>query len=83
MKNTSIKTLLIAAATVASLGVSSQAFAQSFSRSYGTGNNIPSFYDKDGGLVVGDAPQAVKAAPFGHGLYAHHPVPGGKVWKRD
>ncbi|HEX4407305.1 MAG TPA: hypothetical protein VH206_00905 [Xanthobacteraceae bacterium] len=83
MKNTSIKTLLIAAATVASLGLSSQAFAQSFSRSYGTGNNTPSYYDKDGGLVVGEMPQTAKTAPFGHGLYAHHALPGGRVWKRN
>jgi hypothetical protein len=78
-----IRSLLIATAAVAALALASPASAQSFSRSYGTGNNIPSYYDKDGGLVVGDAPQAVRGVLAGRGLYAHHALPGGRKWIRN
>ena len=75
---------LVIAATVATLGLSSSAFAQSFSRSDGTGNNLPAYYDNEGSLQHGVAPQSstLAAAP-GRGLYAHHAVPGGRRWIRN
>jgi hypothetical protein len=53
----SIRSKLIAAVAIAVFGIASPAFAQSFSRSYGTGNSLPDYYDSDGALHVGVAPQ--------------------------
>lgn len=53
----SIRSKLIAAVAIAAFGLASPAFAQSFSRSYGTGNSLPDYYDHDGALHVGAAPQ--------------------------
>jgi hypothetical protein len=75
---------LVIAATVATLGLSSSAFAQSFSRSDGTGANLPTYYSNDGGIHVGAMPQGQQqAAVPGHGLYAHHALPGGRRWIRN
>jgi hypothetical protein len=51
------KSTLIVAVAVATIGIASPAFAQSFSRSWGTGNVLPTYYDRDGGLHLGAAPQ--------------------------
>jgi hypothetical protein len=56
-KAMSTKSKFIVAATIAMLGLTSPAFAQSFNRSDGTGNELPSYYDGDGGLHAGIAPQ--------------------------
>jgi hypothetical protein len=45
----------IVAAAIAMLGFASPAFAQSFNRSDGTGNELPSYYDSQGGLHAGIA----------------------------
>ncbi len=50
------KSTLIAAVAVAAVGIASPAFAQSFSATWGTGNSIATYYDRDGGLHVGAAP---------------------------
>jgi hypothetical protein len=41
---------LIVAAAIATLGLASPASAQSFNRTEGTGNELPSYYDSQGGL---------------------------------
>ena len=46
---------LIVAAAIVTLGFASPAFAQSFNRSDGTGNELPSYYDSQGGLHAGIA----------------------------
>jgi hypothetical protein len=51
------KSTLIAAVAVATISIASPAFAQSFSRSWGTGNELPTYYDHEGGLHLGAAPQ--------------------------
>jgi hypothetical protein len=51
----STKSKLIVAAAIATLGLASPAFAQSFNRSDGTGNELPSYYDSQGGLHAGIA----------------------------
>ncbi len=51
------KSKIIVAAAVATLALSSPAFAQAFSRSWGTGNEQPSYYDHGGALHVGVAAQ--------------------------
>lgn len=51
------KSTLIAAVAVATISIASPAFAQSFNRSDGTGNELPSYYDRDGGLHLGAAPR--------------------------
>lgn len=50
------KSTLIAAVAVAAIGLSSPAFAQAFSKGWGTGNAAPTYYDHDGGLHVGAVP---------------------------
>ena len=51
------KSTLIAAVAVATISIASPAFAQSFSRGWGTGNSMPTYYDRDGALHSGAAPQ--------------------------
>jgi hypothetical protein len=48
------KSTLIVAAAISVLGLSSQAFAQSFSTSNGTGRELPSRYRSDGGRHAGN-----------------------------
>jgi hypothetical protein len=50
------KSTLIIAAAIAALGLSSQAFAQSFSNSNGTGHELPPSYRSDGGRHAGTGP---------------------------
>jgi hypothetical protein len=42
-------------------GLGSPAFAQAFSASYGTGNSMPTYFDKDGALHLGLPPQRQQA----------------------
>ncbi|MGB7033887.1 MAG: hypothetical protein WBD71_00055 [Xanthobacteraceae bacterium] len=51
------KSTLIAAVAVAAISFGSPAFAQSFSKSMGTGNSLSTYYDHDGGLRLGAVPQ--------------------------
>jgi hypothetical protein len=52
----STRSKLIVAAAIATLGLASPASAQSFNRPDGTGNELPSYYDSQGGLHAGIAP---------------------------
>jgi hypothetical protein len=52
------------------LGVGSPAFAQAWSNGWGTGNSQPGYFDKDGGMHSGNAPQQLQAVTPGRGLYA-------------
>ena len=47
------KSKLIVAAAVATFSLASPAFAQSFNADWGTGNEMSSFYDANGGLHEG------------------------------
>jgi hypothetical protein len=69
------KSKLIAAAAIAALGLAAPAFAQSFNRSDGTGNELPSYYDSSGGLHAGIAPQQNQNAAHRSGLSAFAGVP--------
>ena len=60
----------IVAAAIVILGLASPAFAQSFNRSDGTGNELPSYYDSSGGLHAGIAPQQKLMAVHRSGLNA-------------
>ena len=52
----------IVAAAIAMMGVASPASAQSFNRPEGTGNELASYYDSQGGLHRGIAPQPIQIA---------------------
>jgi hypothetical protein len=52
----STRSKFIVAAAIAMLGLASPASAQSFNRPEGTGNELPSYYDSQGGLHAGIAP---------------------------
>jgi hypothetical protein len=66
----STKSKFIVGAAIAILGLASPAFGQSFNRSDGTGNELPAYYDKDGGLHAGIAPQQNQVAVHRNGLSA-------------
>ena len=66
----STRSKLVVAAAVAILGLVTPAFAQSFNRSDGTGNELPSYYDRSGGLHAGIAPQQKQLAVHRNGLNA-------------
>jgi hypothetical protein len=66
----STRSKLVVAAAVAILGLATPAFAQSFNRSDGTGNELPSYYDRSGGLHAGIAPQQKQLAVHRNGLNA-------------
>ena len=51
------KSKIIVIAAIAALSYAAPVFAQSFNRSDGTGNELPSYYDSNGGLHAGIAPQ--------------------------
>jgi hypothetical protein len=55
---------------VAATAVGSPAFAQAWSNGWGTGNSQPGYFDKDGGMHSGNAPQQLQAVTPGRGLYA-------------
>jgi hypothetical protein len=65
----STRSKFIVAATIA-LGLASPALAQSFNRSDGTGNELPSYYDGSGGLHAGIAAQPKQLAIHRSGLKA-------------
>jgi hypothetical protein len=54
--------------------IATPAFAQDFSGSWGTGNVLPSYYDANGHLIQGIAPQAAARA---NGADAFAMAPGG------
>jgi hypothetical protein len=60
-------------ATIAALSCASPAFAQSFSRTDGTG--VPSYYDSQGGLHVGIPTQQNQIAIHRNGLNAFARIP--------
>jgi hypothetical protein len=59
------KSKVIAAVAVAML-VASPALAQSFSSGWGTGNNLPTFYDADGRLHTGAVTEQAQIAAQRH-----------------
>jgi hypothetical protein len=73
----STRSKFIVAAAIAVLGIASPAFAQSFNRPEGTGNELPSYYDSQGGLHAGIAPQQIQMAAHRSGLNAFARVPHG------
>jgi hypothetical protein len=79
----STRSKLIVAAAIATLGLASPAFAQSFNRPDGTGNELPSYYDSQGGLHAGVAPvqQNLNARRSGQNAFAsvRH---GAGTWNR-
>jgi len=80
----STRSKFIVATAIAMLGLASPAFAQSFNRSDGTGNELPSYYDSQGGLHAGVAyTQQNLIAARGSGLNAFASVRhGAGTWKR-
>jgi hypothetical protein len=64
------KSKFIAAFAVAAL-VATPAFAQAFSRTYGTGNSMATYYSGDGTLHIGSAPQPGTALQQGNQIAAH------------
>jgi hypothetical protein len=71
------KSKIVVIATIAALSYAGPVFAQSFNRPEGTGNELPSYYDSDGGLHAGIASQNTP------GLYAlaggRHTVSGSRA----
>jgi hypothetical protein len=57
-------------AAIAALSCASPALAQSFTASNGTGNELPSYYDQNGALHAGIAPQHNQTAAHRSGLNA-------------
>src|SRR6266478_3764167 len=64
------KSKIAVIAAIAALSFASPAFAQSFNGSDGTGNELPSYYDHNGGLHAGIAPQQTQTAARRSGLNA-------------
>jgi hypothetical protein len=79
----STRSKLIVTAAIAVLGLASPAAAQSFNRPEGTGNELPSYYDSQGGLhcarlaaCTGIPPQQIQIAAHRSGLNAFASVRG-------
>jgi hypothetical protein len=76
------KSKLAIVAAVVAMGIVSPAFAQGpasgqgFARVYGTGNVGPTYYDHDGSLQSGTAPQQNEVAARRSGLSAFAKIPG-------
>jgi hypothetical protein len=72
------KSKIVVIAVIAASSYAAPVFAQSFNRTEGTGNELPSYYDSNGGLHVGIAPQNTR------GLYAfasvRHAISGYLRW---
>jgi hypothetical protein len=64
------KSALALFAAVAAVGIASPALAQSFDKTDGTGNELPAYYDADGGLHFGTAPQSGTITVHTNGLHA-------------
>jgi hypothetical protein len=73
----STRSKFIVAAAIAVLGLASPASAQSFNRPEGTGNELPSYYDSQGGLHAGIAQPQIQIAAHRSGLNAFARVPQG------
>jgi hypothetical protein len=58
------KSKIVVLAVIAASSYAAPVFAQSFNRTEGTGNELPSYYDSNGGLHAGITPQNTR------GLYA-------------
>jgi hypothetical protein len=69
-KAMSSRSKFVVAAAIAVLGLAAPAFAQSFNRTDGTGNELPSYYDAGGGLHAGTAPQQTQLAAHRNGSHA-------------
>ena len=76
------KSKLIAAATIAALGLASPASAQSYNRTEGSGNSLPMYYDSQGGqhcgrlaACAGIPPQQIQIAAHRSGQSAFASVP--------
>jgi hypothetical protein len=65
------KTKMAIIAAVAASSFAAPTFAQSFARSWGTGNEQPAYYDSEGSLHVGFPPTHEQAAAARNGLYAY------------
>jgi hypothetical protein len=61
--------IAVIAAVLGSLSAS-PAFAQAFDNDYGTGNEVPTYYDSRGGLHLGNAPARSQVAAHRSGLNA-------------
>jgi hypothetical protein len=79
----SLRSKFIVAAAVATLGLSSPAFAQAFSSNYGTGNEQSSYYDHTGALHAGIPAQQNQFAGHRSGLNAFASVPGAAAVASD
>ena len=55
------KSKIVVIAAIAALSYAGPVFAQSFNRTEGTGNELPSYYDSNGGLHAGIAPQNTRS----------------------
>jgi hypothetical protein len=55
------KLKIVVIAAIAALSYAVPVFAQSFNRAEGTGNELPSYYDSNGGLHAGIAPQNTRS----------------------
>ena len=71
----STRSNFVVAAAIAMIGLASPASAQSFNRTEGTGNSLPSYYDSQGGFHAGIAPQQIQIAAHRGALYAFASVP--------
>ena len=74
------KSKIVVIAVIAALSYAAPVFAQSFNRTEGTGNELPSYYDSNGGLHAGIAPQNTSS------LYAfasvRHAISGSRALAR-
>jgi hypothetical protein len=80
----STRSKFVVAAAIAMLGLASQASAQSYNRTEGSGNSLPMYYDSQGGqhcgqqsACTGIAPQQIQIAAHRSGLNAFASVPRG------
>ena len=66
------------AVIAAALGLlsASPALAQAFDNDYGTGNEVPTYYDSQGGLHMGNAPAQSQVAVHRSGLNAFASIGG-------
>jgi hypothetical protein len=71
------KSKIVVLAVIAASSCAAPVFAQSFNRTEATGNELPSYYDSNGGLHAGITPQNTR------GLYAfasvRHPISGSRA----
>jgi hypothetical protein len=75
------KSKIAVIAAVLGLLSASPAFAQAFDNDYGTGNEVPTYYDSQGGLHMGNAPAQSQVAVHRSGLNAFASIGGaGFAW---